>query len=91
LVVPNDLEISNAKLQWTGLVLVQSSGSNVQFNIGSGGTGFINGALLLQAAAGSSANLISGSGFQISYSCDAIDMAFGSLPLKVVASSQTSY
>jgi hypothetical protein len=90
LVVPNDLEISNAKLQWTGIVLVQSTGS-VQFNIGSGGTGFINGALLLQAAAGSSANLISGSGFQISYSCDAIDMAFGSLPLKVVASSQTSY
>lgn len=92
LVVQNDLEINNANgLQWTGIVLVQSTG-NVQFNIGSSGTGSINGALLLQPGAGSSASLVSGSSvFQISYSCDAIDMAFGSLPLKVVASSQTSY
>jgi hypothetical protein len=90
LVVPNDLEINNANgLQWTGIVLVQSG--NAQFAVGSGASGFINGALLLQPSNGS-ASLSSGSApFRITYSCDAIDMAFGSLPLKVLASSQASF
>lgn len=96
LVVPSDFEI-NAKLQWTGIVLVQSQPgtANAQFSINSGGNGFINGALLLQSSTGGNANLLTstpGSGaFHISYSCDAIDMAFSSLPFKVVSSSGSSF
>jgi hypothetical protein len=90
LVVPNDLEISNSTLQWTGIVLVKSSG---QLLVGSGGGGFINGALMLQP--GSSLNLqTSGPGanaFRITYSCDAIDLAFQSLPFKIVATSELTY
>ncbi|HSM88007.1 MAG TPA: hypothetical protein VLT16_17760 [Candidatus Limnocylindrales bacterium] len=93
LVVPNDLEITNSTFQWTGIVLVQSG--NGQFLVGSGANGFINGALLLQPGANTAANLRSNtstsSAFRISYSCDAIDMAFGSLPFKVVASSEFSF
>jgi Tfp pilus assembly protein PilX len=84
LVVPGDLVI-NAKLNWTGIVLVKG-----QFVVGSG-SGFINGAVMIQS---STANLItngSGPGFTISYSCDAIDMAFSSLPYKVVSSSESSF
>jgi len=89
LVVPKDLEIS-ASMRWTGVVLVQ--GGNAQFTVGSGGGGFINGALLLQPSTGSTATLSSGSvPFNISYSCDAIDMAFGSMPFKVLGSSESSY
>ena len=97
LVVPNDLEVNMANgLQWTGIVLVQppaGTAGSAQFKVGASGSGSINGALLLQPSAGSPANLItSGSGpFQISYSCDAIDLVFSALPFKVVASSEISY
>jgi hypothetical protein len=93
LVVPNDLELNNSTLQWNGIVLVQSG--NAQFKVGSGGNGYINGALMLQPGGILAASLLSstpGSGsFAISYSCEAIDMAFGSLPFKVVSSSEFSY
>jgi hypothetical protein len=105
LVVPNDLEVNTGgSLQWTGIVLVHGvNGSNAQFKL-TGGTGAINGALLLQPSTTNStptAALNVGNpglspiqgmpGFSISYSCDAIDMAFGALPFKVVASSETSF
>ena len=103
LVVPNDLEINGGTLNWTGIVLVKSQPGNLsgiaQFTVTSGG-GFINGALLLQSAGSSTANLISTMpspstgnpiAFSITYSCDAIDMAFGSLPFKVLGSSQVSF
>ncbi len=105
LVVPNDFEVNTgANLQWTGIVLVHGvNGSNAQFKLG-GGTGVINGSLLLQPSTTNStptAALNVGGpgagpgqglpGFRISYSCDAIDMAFGALPFKVVASSEASF
>jgi hypothetical protein len=90
LVVTNDLEINNT-LRWTGIVLVQSTnGQNGQLVIAAGGS--INGALFLQS--GSSLNLqtsTSASPFRITYSCDAIDLAFQSLPFKIVASSEVTY
>jgi len=93
LVVPNDFEI-NAPLQWTGIVMVRpaSGSSSGQFLINTGASGFINGALMLQA--GSQFTLSTGntaSAFTISYSCDAIDVAMGSRPLKVVSHTETSY
>jgi hypothetical protein len=100
LVVPNDLEINGGTLNWTGIVLVQptSSSGGAQFKVTAGG-GFINGALLLQSAGSSTANLIStvpgtsakAVSFSILYSCDAIDMAFGSLPFKMLGSSEISF
>ena len=94
LIVPNDLEINaGGILQWTGIVLVQSG--TAQFKVGSGGSGFINGALMLQPTAGSAVSLVttaSGAGnFTIFYSCDAIDMVFGSLPYKLLSSSELSF
>jgi hypothetical protein len=96
LVVPNDFEI-NAMLQWTGIVLVQAG--SAQFKVGSTGTGFINGAVMLQPGGTSSASLVSNTRstpanpipFRISYSCEAIDMAFGSLPYKILGSSEVSF
>src|SRR6266571_816410 len=80
--VPNDFEIQNAVLQWTGIVLVRSTSG--QFLINTGAAGFINGALMLQA--GNQFTLTtSGTGanpFKIAYSCDAIDFAMGSSPVK---------
>ncbi len=94
LVVPNDLEInSGGNLQWTGIVLVQ--GGSAQFKVTSGGSGTINGALLLQPASGSSVSLVSTNAvqnsFNIFYSCDAIDMAFGALPFKLLSSTEVSF
>ena len=120
LVVPNDLEVNTGgSLQWTGIVLVQAgsilqqTGSGAQFQVTSGGQGFIRGALLLQpgtatAPGSTSSTLVSktasptscGLGsttpcappaFQISYSCDAIDLAFNSLPFKLIGSSEVSF
>lgn len=96
LVVTNDLEI-NAQFQWTGIVLVKAG--NAQFKVGSSGTGSINGALMLQPATASAASLVSNTvstkntpiPFRISYSCEAIDMAFGSLPYKILGSSEVSF
>jgi len=90
LVVPSDFEI-NANLQWTGIVLVQ--GASGQFTIGPSASGYINGAVMLQS--GASLNLqttTAGAGdFRISYSCDAVDAAFASLPFKIVSTSETSF
>lgn len=91
LVVPSALEISNASLFWNGVVLVNSTSGHV--TVGSGANGYINGALLLAPGAvfnfsnSSSAN----ASFRISYSCDAIDLAFSALPFKVVATAETSF
>lgn len=92
LVVPNDFEVQ-AQLNWTGIVLVKppdSSTNTATFAVGGSGSGTITGALLIQAA---TANLTTnGTGtFRVSYSCDAIDMAFSSLPFKVVSSSERSF
>jgi hypothetical protein len=104
LVVPSDFEVQ-AALQWTGIVLVRppdptSTGSTTsgstpsttaKFGLGSGGSGSIIGALLIQAQ---TANLTTAGGsgaFRVSYSCDAIDLAFSSLPFKVVSSSERSF
>jgi len=88
LVVPSAMVINN-NLRWTGIVLVQSSGG--QFTIGSGAGGFINGAVLLQSGAGFTLQTGGSSPFRITYSCDAIDLAFQSLPFKVVASTEWTY
>ncbi|HET9363724.1 MAG TPA: hypothetical protein VFP71_01935 [Candidatus Angelobacter sp.] len=91
LVVPNALEISNASLFWNGIVVVNSGTGHV--TVGSGANGYINGALLLAPGAvfnfsnSSSAN----ASFRISYSCDAIDLAFSTLPFKVVSTAETSF
>lgn len=88
--VPNDFEIQSSNLQWTGIVMVRSSSG--QFLVNSGATGSINGALMLQA--GNQFVLTTsnaGAAFKITYSCDAIDVAMGSRPLKVVSHTETSY
>lgn len=88
--VPNDFEIQSSNLQWTGIVMVRSSSG--QFLINTGATGTINGALMLQAGnqlALTTSN--AGASFKITYSCDAIDIAMGSRPLKVVSQTETSY
>lgn len=98
LLVPNDFEI-NAQFQWTGIVLVQSPSGNAQFKVGSSGTGSINGAVMLQPGGTSTASLVSNTRstsanpipFRISYSCEAIDMAFSSLPYKILGSSEVSF
>lgn len=84
--------------------IVQQTGSGAQFQITAGGQGFIRGALLLQpgtttAPGSTSSTLVSKTAsttsgtpaFQISYSCDAIDLAFSSLPYKVIGSSEISF
>lgn len=89
--IQNDFEIQNATFQWTGIVLVRSSSG--QFLINSGASGFINGALMLQS--GNQFTLTTSSAdanaFKIAYSCDAIDLAMGSSPVKVVAQTESSY
>jgi hypothetical protein len=86
-VVQNSLQL-NAALNWTGIVLVQGGG---QFTIGQNSSGSITGALLLQAASSTQLTLQTSSpnsSFAINYSCDAVDMAFGALPFKVISSSE---
>jgi hypothetical protein len=93
LVVPNDFEI-NAALNWTGIVVVQpaTNMSAGQFHINANAGGSINGALILQASSLFTLNTSSaGASFKITYSCDAIDAAMGSRPLKVVSHTETSY
>ncbi|HEY7404941.1 MAG TPA: hypothetical protein VIB39_15560, partial [Candidatus Angelobacter sp.] len=91
LVVPSGLEISNASLFWNGVVLVNSASGHV--SVGSGANGYINGALLL--APGAVFNFSNSSSlnasFRISYSCDAVDLAFSTLPFKVVSTAETSF
>jgi hypothetical protein len=92
LVVSNALEISNATLNWTGIVLVASPTGHV--TIGQGATGQINGGLLLQpGAALSFQNAISPGvkPFMLTYSCEAIDLPFSPQPFKVISTAETSF
>jgi hypothetical protein len=93
--VPNDFEIQSSNLQWTGIVMVRSSLSSPsgQFLVNSGAAGTINGALMLQAGSQFVLTTTSaGAGtFKVTYSCDAIDLAMGNPPLKVVSHTETSY
>jgi hypothetical protein len=87
LIIPSALEISNATLQWNGIVVIQSPTGHVTLN--SGATGFINGALLIQP--GAALNLLSSSGaFRLTYSCDAVDLPFMSKPFKIISTAETS-
>jgi hypothetical protein len=91
LIVPNDFEI-NAALNWTGIVVVQPAAgmSDGKFIINAGGS--VNGALILQASNLFTLTTSSASAsFKITYSCDAIDAAMGSRPLKIVSQTETSY
>ncbi len=91
LVIPNDFEI-NAALNWNGIVVVQPAPGMTagQFLINAGGS--VNGALILQASSQFTLTTSSASAsFKITYSCDAIDVAMGSRPLKVVSQTETSY
>lgn len=89
LVVPSSLQINTATLNWTGIVMVQ--GGAGQFSIGQNAGGQINGAVLLQAVNSTALSLQTAganSNFAINYSCDAVDLAFGALPFKVISSSE---
>jgi len=99
LMIPSGLEISSS-LQWHGIVMIQSASGHV--NINPGATGSINGALLMQP--GAALNLqttsvtTSASGispalptFSLTYSCDAVDLPFGSTPFKVISSTESSH
>jgi hypothetical protein len=93
LVVPNNFRIDQATFNWTGIVLVEPPSG--EFRLDTGATGFINGALLLQASANGTTNVRTSdsdsSSFTISYSCDAIDLAFRSAPLKIISYSEIAY
>lgn len=98
------LQWTGIVLVQAGSLLPPQSGSGAQFQVTAGGQGFIRGALLLQpgtatAPGSTSSTLVSKTAsttsgtpaFQISYSCDAIDMAFSSLPFKIIGSSEISF
>jgi hypothetical protein len=94
LVIPSGLEISNASLNWTGIVVVNSPAGHVTIN--SGATGVINGVLLVQpgAAVTMQNNATFGNlnpSFRLSYSCEAIDLAFSSRPFRIISTSETSF
>jgi hypothetical protein len=93
LVVPNNFRIDQATFDWTGIVLVEPPSG--EFRLDSNATGFINGALMLQASANGTTNVRTSdsdsSTFTISYSCDAIDLAFRSAPLKIISYSEVAY
>lgn len=93
LVVPNNFHIDAANFQWTGVVLVQPPSG--EFRLDTGATGFINGSLLLQADANGTTNVRTSdsdsNAFTISYSCDAIDLAFRTAPLKIISYSEVAY
>ena len=94
LVIPGALEISNATLQWTGIVVIQSATGHVTLNPGA--SGFINGALLIQPGAalnlqnGATSNSQPGANFRFTYSCDAVDLPFISKPFKIISTAETS-
>lgn len=88
LVIPSALEISNATLNWNGIVVVKSSSGHVTIN--SGAKGFINGALLLQP--GAALNLQNtATAFRLTYSCEAVDLPFGSKPFRIISTAETSF
>ena len=97
LVIPNALEITNAALNWNGIVVIQSPTGHVTLN---SATGSINGALLLQPGAAlslqNSSTAVCGTGqlctaFRLTYSCDAIDLAFTSKPFKIISTQGSSF
>jgi hypothetical protein len=88
LVVPSALEISNATLNWNGIVVVKSSTGHVTINAGAQGA--INGVLLVQP--GAALNLQNGStSFRLTYSCDAIDLPFATLPFRIISAAEPSF
>lgn len=93
LVVPNNFHIDSANFQWTGIVLVEPPSG--EFRLDTGATGFINGALIMQSNANGTTNVRTSdsdsNAFTISYSCDAIDLAFRSVPLKIISYSEIAY
>jgi len=81
-------------------VMVQGAGS--KFLVGPSASGYIRGTILLQSSSSftlqsttlqtvAPGGMITGPTFGILYSCDAIDLVFGALPLKVVGSSESSF
>jgi hypothetical protein len=101
LVVRDGLEINNATLNWNGIVMVKSSSGYVTIN--SAATGYINGVLMVQPGAaltmqsvltlppGSALTLQSATAFHLTYSCEAIDLAFTSRPFRIISTSETSF
>lgn len=104
LVVPKGLEVSNATLNWNGIVMIGSPNGHVTVN--GGATGSINGVLLVQPGAAvtlqNNGALIVQSGsaltvqnnptaFKLTYSCEAIDLAFSSRPFRIISASETSF
>jgi hypothetical protein len=88
LIIPSALEITNASLNWNGIVVIQSATGHVTLN--SGASGFINGALLIQP--GAALNLQnSTTAFRLTYSCEAIDLPFTSKPFKIISTAETSF
>jgi hypothetical protein len=90
LVVPDDFEIQSSDFKWTGIVMVRSSAG--QFLVNSAATVSINGALMLQSGSqfALTTNNATPGAFQVTYSCDAIDAAMGSRPLKIISYSETA-
>jgi hypothetical protein len=88
LVIPSALEISNATLNWNGIVVVKSSTGHVTIN--GGAQGFINGVLLIQP--GAALNLQNSSTwFRLTYSCEAIDLPFATLPFRIISAAEPSF
>jgi hypothetical protein len=88
LVIRNgSLEISGP-LNWNGIVVVNSPSGHVTIN--SGAKGFINGALLVQPGAAINLQNTTTS-FNLTYSCEAIDLPFSSKPFRIISSSETSF
>ncbi|MGH9567407.1 MAG: hypothetical protein ACRD4I_15605 [Candidatus Angelobacter sp.] len=89
------MEIDSATLQWTGILLVQPPSG--EFRLDKGATGFINGALLLQGKPDSSGTTnvrtsdSDSKNLTVSYSCEAINLAFQAAPLKIIPYSEVSY
>ncbi|HET9183079.1 MAG TPA: hypothetical protein VFP59_13160 [Candidatus Angelobacter sp.] len=91
LVVPNNFRIDSATFQWTGIVLVEPPSG--EFRLDNGANGFINGALVMQASSTTNVRTSDSDSrnFTISYSCDAIDLAFSAEPLKIISYSEIAY
>jgi hypothetical protein len=88
LVIPSALEINNATLNWTGIVVVKSSTGHVTINAGAQGA--INGVLLVQP--GAALNLQNSSTFfRLTYSCEAIDLPFATLPFRIISAAEPSF
>jgi len=88
LVIPSALEINNATLNWTGIVVVKSSTGHVTINAGA--QGGINGVLLIQPGAALSLQN-SSTAFRLTYSCDAIDLPFATLPFRIISAAEPSF